>query len=95
MLYLCDVSSNNEDLKKDFFKMEEENMKNTMDSIADEEEEEEEFSEDEEKLSSSTSSGSEDWPSTNVEQHGIKLSRAASKVTFKLKLILVYHKMSQ
>lgn len=42
--------------------MEEENMKNTMDSIAD------------------------------VEQHGIKLSRAASKVTFKLKLILVYHK---
>lgn len=72
--------------------MEEENMKNTMDSIADEEEEEEEFSEDEEKLSSSTSSGSEDWPSTNVEQHGMKLSRAASKVTFKLKLILVYHK---
>ena len=59
--------------------MEEENMKNTMDSIADEEEEEE-FSEEEEKLSSSTSSGTEDWPSTNVEQHGIKLSRATSKV---------------
>lgn len=64
-------------------------MKNIMDSIADEEEE---FSEDEEKLSSSTSSGSEDWPPTNVEQHGVKLSRTASKVTFKLKLILVYHK---
>lgn len=43
-------------------------------------EEKEEFSEDVESDGSSVSSKSEDWPSATDEQHGIKLSRAASKV---------------
>ena len=43
-------------------------------------EEEEEFSEDDEQDRSSSSSESEEWNNTAVEQHGSKLSRAASKV---------------
>lgn len=60
--------------------MEEKKGNNTINFPPVVEKEEDEFSEDDEQDRSSASSESGEWPNTTVEQHGLKLSRTASKV---------------
>ncbi|KAL9972869.1 hypothetical protein ACROYT_G019251 [Oculina patagonica] len=59
--------------------MEEKKENNTINFPPVEEKEEDEFSEDDEQDRSSASSESGEWPNTTAEQHGLKLSRTASK----------------
>ena len=65
-------------MREEYSKLEGGKIENTMPFSP--VEEKEESSEDVESDGSSVSSKSEDWPGATDEQHGIKLSRAASKV---------------